>query len=191
MARGAASGETGPSAEALQLMLDKFALQELVQTYCRAIDRRDFALLATLYHPDSVDDHGGMFKGSGPDFVRWVPSMLAHFEATDHTATSTLFTVSGDLAEGEIHVVAYHRGPGPKARETIIHGRYLDIYERREGVWRFLARSLVYDWSTVRVIDEQAVEAVSRGVMHGRADERDPLYERFNLTRRGPVAPWH
>ena len=59
-----------PSAEALQLMLDKMALHELVQNYCRAVDRRDYALLESVYHPDSIDDHSPMFKGSGPEFVR-------------------------------------------------------------------------------------------------------------------------
>jgi hypothetical protein len=37
-----------PSAEALQLMLDKIALHELVQDYWRAVDRRDYALLESI-----------------------------------------------------------------------------------------------------------------------------------------------
>ena len=44
--------------DTLQTLLDKQALAELVYGYCRACDRRDFALVRTLYHDDAIDDHG-------------------------------------------------------------------------------------------------------------------------------------
>jgi len=91
-----------PSAEALQLMLDKMALHELVQNYCRAVDRRDYALLESLYHPDSIDDHSPMFKGSGPEFVRWVPSSVERFELTQHVIASASFVVDGTIAKANV-----------------------------------------------------------------------------------------
>jgi len=42
----------------LQEMLDEFALRKVVHTYCRAVDRGDFATLRNLYHHDAVDAHG-------------------------------------------------------------------------------------------------------------------------------------
>ena len=44
--------------DTLQTLIDKQALAELVHSYCRACDRRDFALVRTLYHDDAIDDHG-------------------------------------------------------------------------------------------------------------------------------------
>lgn len=44
----------------LQQMLDREAIRDLVWRYCRAVDRRDFAALSALYHPDAIDEHGGI-----------------------------------------------------------------------------------------------------------------------------------
>lgn len=168
------------------VMLDKFTLHELVLTYCRAVDRRDYALLATLYHDDAIDDHGGMFCGSAKDYIAWLPSMQSHFEAMRHDITNALFAVDGNDANGELYTIAYHRTPpGSKAREIIIGGRYLDRYQKRDGVWRFLHRSLVFDWKETRRLPAETDADVSDGVAHGRPDGDDPSYQRLPLFQRG------
>ena len=63
-------------ADALQTLIDKQALHELVLRYCRACDRRDFVLLRSLYHDDAIDDHGAMFCGSADEFLVWLPPLL-------------------------------------------------------------------------------------------------------------------
>ncbi len=174
-----------PSAEALQLMLDKMALHELVQNYCRAVDRRDYALLESVYHPDSIDDHSPMFKGSGPEFVRWVPSSVERFELTQHVIVSASFVVDGTIAEGECFIVAYHLRKQEPQRETIAHGRYLDRYEKRDGVWRILYRKIIYDWSEVRPYDKELFAKISGGSTKASPDENDPLYTELKLFKRG------
>lgn len=181
---GARRRDAAPVSGAIRPILDKLTLHELVLTYCRAVDRRDLALLATLYHEDAIDDHGGMFCGSARDYIAWLPSMLAHFEATRHDITNALFAIEGDEADGELYTIAYHRTHGPEAREIIVGGRYLDRYQRRGGVWRFLYRSLVFDWKETRPTAWAGGENVSDGVAHGRADGEDPSYQRLPLFAR-------
>nr|WP_213245328.1 nuclear transport factor 2 family protein [Gordonia pseudamarae] len=41
--------------EQLRDLLDRQAICDVVARYCRAIDRRDFDLLRTCYHPGAVD----------------------------------------------------------------------------------------------------------------------------------------
>ena len=43
----------------VQALVDKQAILEVLTRYCRALDRGDAALIASAYHPDAVDDHGG------------------------------------------------------------------------------------------------------------------------------------
>lgn len=54
----------------LQEMLDEFALRKLVHTYCRAVDRGDFATLRRLYHREAVDAHGEISSGSVDEFLK-------------------------------------------------------------------------------------------------------------------------
>ena len=90
-------------------LADKFALQELCAKYSRAVDRRDFALLRSLYHDDANDEHGSMFAGGATDFVDYVSRTVSQFESTSHYITNMIFAVDGNKAEGEIYKINYHR----------------------------------------------------------------------------------
>lgn len=162
--------------DTLQTLIDKQALHELALSYCRACDRRDFALLRTLYHDDAIDDHGAMFRGSADEYVAWLPQVMAQFEATVHSISNALYVVDGDHAQGELYCVAYHRTHPPEAREILIGGRYLDRYQRREGRWRILRRSLALDWCRVQAADPGAYREFAAAAPPGRTDAHDPSY---------------
>jgi ketosteroid isomerase-like protein len=168
----------------VSLMLDKHELHELALTYCRAIDRQDFALVRTLYHDDAIDDHGDMFKGGPDEYVAWLPTIMANWDATVHSISNTLFEVEGDKANGELYVVAYHRTHGPDAKEIVVGGRYLDRYEKREGVWKFIHRSLAMDWCNVRDVNVSDYETFAAGAEHGRHDAGDASYRELPLMGR-------
>ena len=171
--------------DALQDMLDKHQLHELVLTYCRASDRRDFALVRSLYHDDAIDDHGTMFSGPVDEFIAWLPKTMAQFEATQHSISNALFKVDGDKANGEIYALAYHRTHPPDAQEIVIGGRYLDRYERRNGTWKFIHRSLALDWANVRPVDPAAYQQFAAGAALGRPGADDPSYQELPLFRGG------
>lgn len=174
-----------PSAAAVRELVDKQALYELVVRYCRAIDRRDFALLRSLYCDDAVDDHGAMFCGAADDYVRWVETALQSMAVTVHSLSNALFAVDGDRAEGEVHATSYHRTVGPDAWEFVIGGRYLDHYRRQGGVWRFHRRAIVTDWATARPFDAPGHREFASMTPEGRADGTDPSY---TLLSRFPPA---
>lgn len=166
-------------------LLDRVALIELVMLYCRGCDRRDFALVRSLYHEDAIDEHGTMFSG-GPDaFVAWLPQATAPWELTRHEITNSVIAIDGDRAEGEHLVRAWHRSHPPSRREVIVHGRYLDRYERRDGVWKFLHRSLVFDHGEIRDVDEAAMAALGGQAPHGTAGQDDPSWSLAMLAGLG------
>ena len=123
-------GGTGPrpgqmttsDSERISQLADRAELLDLLHAYCRAVDRRDYALLASLYHPDAQDDHGGLFRGSAADYIAWLPGMLARFSSTSHYIHNAEFRLTGDQAEGQSCVVAHHMTlpPDPVGRG---HGR--------------------------------------------------------------------
>ena len=168
-------------------LLDRIALTDLVMRYCRGIDRRDFALVRSLYHDDAIDDHGAMFCGGPDDFVRWLPDMMAQWEATIHSISNSLFAIDGDRAEGEHYAMAFHRSPAPDARELIIWGRYLDHYERRAGDWKFLKRQLVFDHGTIRPVDADGLAQLGADAPNGTADGQDPSWKMALLKGLSPL----
>lgn len=170
-----------PHVMTTQEMLDHFALQRLVVTYCHGIDRGDLALVRRLYHDDAIDDHNPMFVGSADEYVAWLPGMLANWSATAHIIHSSLFLIDGDNAEGESTLTAYHRTRDNK-REIIAYGRYIDQCHKREGVWRFHRRSLALDWSEER--DAPQTAGIGEGAAMGQPSDQDPVYTRLPLFRR-------
>lgn len=152
----------------------RMALQHLGTAYCHAIDRRDYALLATLYHEDGIDDHSPYYCGSAEGYVAWLPTMMASWSGTAHRIDTALYLIDGDRAEGELRATAWHRTLDG-SRDFIAHGRYVDQYERRDGVWRFLRRAFILDWSEERAV-AQGDDFGSDGVATGRAGSDDPVY---------------
>lgn len=183
------SNTLAPRALTVEHLLDRAALERLVTAYCHAIDRRDFKLVRSLYHDDAVDDHGTMFCGSPDEYVAWLPAVLANWRATSHTITNMLFLIRGDTANGEHPTTAWHR-TADGTRDVIAHGRYLDQYDRREGVWKFLRRNLVLDWMEERAVEPAQSSRVDGGVELGCGGPDDPVYRRLTLfgadrARRG------
>lgn len=128
-------------------LLAKQEIRDVLATYARAIDRMDAELLASVYHPDATDDHGG-YKGSATGFVEWVMPILARFDSTTHFLGNSLIRVVGGGADSETYFVAYHRrdrDAGGKEDWTLA-GRYVDRFERRAGEWKVAARVTVFDW---------------------------------------------
>lgn len=174
------------TATALQQLLDKEAIRELVNIYCRAADRHDHELMRTLYHEDAIDDHGSFFKGPAMEFIDRLPEIQAPMEILHHNVTTHNIELNGDLAEGEVYIIAFHKvRTETGAFDLLIGGRYFDKYAKRGGGWKFLHRAVVADWATVA--DPSAVNLdhpVLEGSYIGRPGPSDPSYQFFDGFRR-------
>jgi hypothetical protein len=162
---------------------DKLELYELVVSYCRAMDRRDWNLMRELYHPDAIDDHGSLFYGTRDEFLAFLPGPNVKFSATTHHITNTLFRVDGDYAEGESYLIASHITKEDPPRNLMVSARYLDKFERRDGVWRFSLRSSVADWANVSAEEFAKIlpPTLDRPALIPTHDRRDPSYTQLTL----------
>jgi len=167
----------------LQEMLDEFALRKLVHTYCRAVDRGDFATLRELYHHDAIDAHGEIATGSVGEFLETLEASRPHIRSMQHNVTTVNFVIDGERAEGEIYTIATHTfGAGDRDVDVIIGGRYLDKYEKRSGVWKISERTIVTDWAHVN--DPSKVDLshpTTRGTLRGSPGADDPSQTFFSL----------
>lgn len=173
---------------ALQQLVDRTAIIELVHAYARAADRRDQSAMRALYHFGATDDHGGFFKGLAEDFITALPQIQAPMQILHHNVTTTNIAIDRDYAEGEIYVLAYHKvailnDKGANgALDLLIGGRYLDRYAKRDGNWKFTHRAVLADWATVN--DPSVVDLshpLLQGSYFGKPDHSDPAHEFFTL----------
>ena len=171
----------------LQDLLDKQALLDLATQYCRAIDRRDYVLLRSLYLEGAREDRGAIFCGSSDEFVDWVAKDSVNYELTVHRLFNSQFELDGERAEGEIYAEAYHRTAGDSPQEVIAGGRYLDRYEKRNGRWGFVFRTSTLDRCEVKPLDPEAYTQFVAGSVAGIGSADDLSYKVLSMFGRKPL----
>ena len=128
----------------------KREIAALVITYCRSIDRGDATALAHIFHDDSTV-LCGIFEGRGPQFATEICRIVqAVFDRTLHSITEQSIEVTGETATGETRIVAISTLWDDEGQSEIVSGgRYLDRFERRDGVWKFAEHKVVSEWSHI------------------------------------------
>jgi len=155
-------------------ILDRQAITDVLHLYCRAIDRTDEDLLASVYHPDAIDDHGS-FSGDAAAFVaRTIRRMREEYEASQHRISNILIELRGDVAFVESYVVAVHSLHN--GRVEMAGARYVDRFDRREGSWKIARRLVLVDWDLTATSDE--VSPHLSAFQRGARDKSDPTYNR-------------
>jgi hypothetical protein len=140
--------------QALATLIAKDEIRELAMLYSRGVDRKDAALLRTLYTRDGTDDHAQFFKGTAEAYCDFLERSMPHMRYSGHHICNHLIAVDGDTAEGEVYAVAWHVLPDGQGGfiEDIQNVRYIDRYAKEDGRWRFAARTLECDNRTQRPI---------------------------------------
>lgn len=141
---------------------DRHQIQDLALAYARGVDRRDWALVRSVYHPDAHDDHGA-YKGGVDGFIDWLERRHAFIAHSMHFVTNCLIEFAGpDSALVETYYLA-QQTMGPEAGESRlmllgdrkvapdaavameVAGRYVDHFERRGGKWAIARRIVVFE----------------------------------------------
>ncbi len=177
--------------ERLELLWARQQIADKLFSYCRACDRLDEELMASLFWPDATAHHGP-YRGSAEDFWRGALSFLGRIEAALHYASNVLIRVEGDFAHQEALFTAWHRvaaGPIPggevlaesafsrhdesRAEDAVFCGRYINWFERRDGEWRIKRHICFTEWEYWMPASERS-PAMARTL--ARRDRSDPVY---------------
>ena len=160
---------------ALGPMQDREAIRDVIHRYCRSADRCDLDGFKACYWSDGYDDHG-FFGGNAWEFCEYVIPVLKKIESSIHAITNTIIDLEGDQAFCESQWSVVHRlREGDQLLDFWHQGRYIDIFEKRNGEWRILVRTLVGD--TDRLIKTKDIRKLSSDAAAqdpANARERDP-----------------
>ena len=168
---------------AIEQLLSKQEIYELSCRYMRGLDRHDPELLKSVFFEDGWCEYG-FFNASPADFIDFAMEALASHIANQHVIGNVLIEFEGEEAFGEVYFNAYHkvRNESGEFEDVFIAGRYLDRYERREGVWKMAYRSEIVDWSRTSPSNDPYFEAAPGCRRGGRQD--DPVFR--HKDRRQP-----
>jgi SnoaL-like domain len=169
--------------EFVERLADRAAIQDCLMRYARGVDRGDWELVLSTYHPDAYDAHGD-YRGGMDGFVAWLDKRLAGVDNSMHLLGNCLIEFAGpDFAFVETYFESRRMVPPNESQRAELPpgaamcrqvcGRYADQFERRTGQWRVLHRTVVVESSSRSVaLDGQRKESPS--ITWGRRDRDDP-----------------
>jgi hypothetical protein len=183
--------------KAVEELLAKQAITEVIFRYARAIDRMDEALLRSVFHPGARHRHFYEGPSSDPDlpstpeapgdFVAFALGLLSTFSHTHHQLGNTLIELDGTgHANAETYFTAFHRmrprgdplaGPGAYDTEMdyFVGGRYIDRFALRDGEWKIVSRTGMTDWMRLEPPTSQGFNDIEADTIGQRAPH-DFLY---------------
>jgi hypothetical protein len=147
----------------------KAAIREVLENYCRAMDRIDIPLSRATWHPGGRAYYEGIFDGTCEEFCDFVPGFHRGFLSTSHAIQNCLIVVEGDRAASETYV-EYNllRAKGERHILATGLGRYLDKWSQRDGRWAIDDRHFVISFRYEREVTARLGPA--------RRDNLDPSY---------------
>lgn len=148
-----------------QRLADRAQIQDVMYRWCRGVDRRDFELARSAFHPDAIDNHG-QYNGGVDGLVEWLEHRHRTISMSMHLCANLMIEFSGpDVAVVETYCIAAQRysSATPEGRavlaamaggreregagdtDMMAFARYVDQFERREGEWRIARRAVVHE----------------------------------------------
>ncbi len=126
--------------------LDHIEIETLLSRYGRAIDERDFDLLATVFTHDALI-HYDMERGTRlefPELSAWLEKALQIFRVTHHVITNPLIEIEADRARSTCYLTCTHVQVKLDGSEVLIveGGVYSDLHVRTAEGWRIRQRTL-------------------------------------------------
>ena len=133
----------------------------------------------------------GFFGGNAHAFAEYVIPCLEAVDSSMHSITNTRFQFDGDrcACASQWHVV--HRLAHEGGFTDFLHqGRYLDVWEKRNGEWRILHRVIASDLDRwVHTINLGDAVSGPNQTLRGRRGADDPGNLFFEILQHAPERP--
>ena len=136
-------------AKRVRVLEDREAIRALILAYGQAHDHRDYRTFSSLFASNG-EWVGGLGSAKGPQAIFELMdktighSPLPNGSGTYHVMTNDQIKLDGDRASAETKWI--YITPGENNTPTLVFlGRYLDLFVRENGEWKFLRREAPAD----------------------------------------------
>jgi hypothetical protein len=129
--------------DAVQQLVDRRDIEDLVHRYAFAIDARDWAAIDELFLPDAYVS-GTTSQARYPEYIAALRPTVEQYHTTMHFLGNQLSRVEGDTGHVDTYAVAFHLGEGTP--EIVVGVCYRDDVARIDGRWRITGRAVTGLW---------------------------------------------
>lgn len=134
----------------IRRVADYQAILDQMSCYIQSVDRCDLELLKSTFHADGVVRFG-IFDGNAHEFCDFdIPFIKENLTMGSHRfSTATIEFDSDTRVRAESYMLGNAAAPGADGKLLNFpdNMRYLDVWEKRDGIWRMYSRDLVMDWN--------------------------------------------
>jgi uncharacterized protein (TIGR02246 family) len=150
--------------EARQLVADKLALRELVDSYAQHVDRRHAESVAALFTADgrlvsrlhNAAGDAPIVRRGRQEIAAALVAGLERYIATTHVVGGQVVAIDGDAASGDAVCLAHHVYESHGSRRMLVMAvRYTDTFARQPEGWGFAERQLHLDWREDRMMEDR------------------------------------
>ncbi len=138
------------AAQQIDMLVSRGEIEEVLLDYARGNDHADEELIRSCFWSESTHKHGG-FDGTSAKFVDFAMKILPKLKYCKHHISNVSIRVKGDKAFSECYYAAHHQRDvkdGTGEEDIFFEGRYIDLFERRGGVWKIIRRRGMSDWTS-------------------------------------------
>lgn len=121
----------------VQALADEIDIGNLLTTYCRAVDSKDWELYRSLLTDDANLDYSaaGLFVGGPDEAVGYLTRHQESISVGMHYVTNVESRVDGD--DADVVAMWFNAVRLPEATDmSFFHGRWHDRLARTESGWR-------------------------------------------------------
>ena len=137
------------AARSIDELFDQRDICDLLHRYARALDEKDWEMLATCFTPDAVALYGEVLgrKEGFEAIAETCRTALGNLDSSQHMITNPEVAVDGETATARCYVQAQHTKAGtPGGDNYTIGGIYHDEIVLTDAGWRIRQRELKMLW---------------------------------------------
>ena len=143
---------------ALQELVDRQAITDVLYRYASSVDRKDFTTLRGLFADDARARYTTVAELEGADnIVKWIDDMTVD-KAWQHHLLSVYHVdfIGPDEAETLTYHTSHQTTTGDEGSVTLIVARYNDRLRRIDGSWKIVEKVMQPGWAETRHADHVA-----------------------------------
>ncbi|MEM9879565.1 MAG: nuclear transport factor 2 family protein [Pseudomonadota bacterium] len=161
---------------ALQTLIDKDAVSQVVLQYARAVDAHDWPLYAACFTPTFYRDFSSFApnvrgEATNVGFAEEVSRTLTGFDATQHNSTNHHHEINGDTATCRSYMTAEHIFIEDGVSDSItLGGGYTNQLIRTSVGWKINHCTIHIRWSRGNMaLFEKAIQRAAERNLHWTA----------------------